>query len=203
MRIIKINVIYLSIYWQVVRNYMADVALFVGLWLGVNIDVHQVENRDHIIYAVRNSLIVNIRGPGRSQRPDEKSLLWNNFLLEQWEHVVFVFVKIITIWRKNWLSTKLYEYTWIFIKHKLLNGSFHVDKNLLLRKFLLYRVSKRDFNRRKREENVAEVVLGRKLEDFTRCQRSHVGDWKKYILCRKYWKILTKRVKFFASSIVT
>ena len=52
---------------------MADVALFVGLWLGVNIDVHQVENRDRVIYAVRNSLVVNIRGPGRSQRPDEKS----------------------------------------------------------------------------------------------------------------------------------
>ena len=106
MRIFRIIVIYLSIYRQVVRNNMAGVALLVGLWLGVNVDVHQVENRDRVIYAVRNSLVVNVRGPGRSQRADEKCRLWNNFLLEQREHVVFVLAKIVAIWRKNWLSPK-------------------------------------------------------------------------------------------------
>lgn len=73
--IFKRSVIYLSIYRQVVRNNMAGVALLVGFRLGVNIDVHQVENRDRVIYAVRNALVVNIRGPGRSQRADEKCRL--------------------------------------------------------------------------------------------------------------------------------
>ena len=65
--------------------------------------------------------------------------------------------------------------TWIFFINKLLHSAFHLDENLFLRKFFFYRVPERNLYRRKREENVSEVVLTREFEDFSR-ERGYIRD---------------------------